>query len=351
LHQDSETSSKPSYFRGHFWGCLALLGEAPAKSFALPLWAEIHPEASPDSRATRMVREAGRISARLQESAFLVLDAFFAVGPVFKTAAQFGGQLHILTRAKKNIVAFQPPGARKRKQHGRPKVYGKKLKLFKLFDSRARKFQTTEAIIYRRKETVRYLTLDLIWKPVRGVLRFFLIETSRGQIILMSSELNMEVMVALRLYTARVSIESLFASLNNLLGGLAYHFWSKYLAPTSRRPIKSSANLPASSRPRQTNITLEAIHKFVATQLIVLGTLQLLAAHHADDIRQHAHCWLRTPCGDVPSEFVTRAALINMLRDNINAFAKKRITRFILRRQTTPQNIHGVLIDKQGKAA
>ena len=39
MHQDSETSSKPSFFRGHHWGCLSLLGQAAGKRFALPLWA------------------------------------------------------------------------------------------------------------------------------------------------------------------------------------------------------------------------------------------------------------------------------------------------------------------------
>ena len=54
LHQDSETSSKPSFFRGHHWGCLSLLAQAHGKRFALPLWAEIHPDDSQDARATRV---------------------------------------------------------------------------------------------------------------------------------------------------------------------------------------------------------------------------------------------------------------------------------------------------------
>ena len=34
LHQDSETASKPSFFRGHHWGALALLLRAGKKFFA-----------------------------------------------------------------------------------------------------------------------------------------------------------------------------------------------------------------------------------------------------------------------------------------------------------------------------
>ena len=339
MHQDSETSSKPTFFRGHHWGCLALLAQALTKSFALPLWAEIHPQDLPDSRATRLVQIAAQIALYLQTSAFLVLDAFFSVGPVFQAAAQSNGRIHILTRAKKNIVAYQiPPAARRRR--GRPRLYGKKLKLISLFDSRAADFLTAEAAVYQQKETVRYLLLDLIWKPVKGVLRFCLIESSRGRLILISSDLTLTFINALRLYTARVTIESLFATLKNLLGGLAYHFWSKYLAPVSRRPLKSTATIPASSRPQQTRNTLEAIHKFLALHLVVLGSLRLLSALRAHDIRRHAHCWLRTPCGDVPSEFVTRTALANFLRMNIRGFAKNWIAQFILHRQTVRRRKH-----------
>jgi hypothetical protein len=41
LHQDSETGSKPSYFRGHHWGCISLLVQACDKYFAVPLEATI----------------------------------------------------------------------------------------------------------------------------------------------------------------------------------------------------------------------------------------------------------------------------------------------------------------------
>ena len=41
LHQDSETGSKPSFFRGHHWGGIALLVQAGDKYFATPLWASI----------------------------------------------------------------------------------------------------------------------------------------------------------------------------------------------------------------------------------------------------------------------------------------------------------------------
>ena len=350
MHQDSETSSKPSFFRGHHWGCLSLLGQAAGKRFSLPLWAKIHPEASPDSRATRLVHIAADIGLRVQASIFLVLDAFFAVGPVFLAAAASNGRLHILTRAKKNVVAYQRPSSPRPHQRGRRRVYGKKLTLFNLFDSRADDFRTVEALVYQQKEKVRYLVLDLIWKPAHGILRFFLIETARGRLILMTSDLTLDALQALSLYTARVHIESLFASVKNLLGGLAYHFWSKYLAPVSRRPTHGSQPSPISSRPDRTRNTLAAIEKFLALHLIVLGALQLLAATCGDAVRQHAHCWLRTPGGKVPSDFISRTALANLLHANIRSFGKNLVTQFILRKQTPPQTTRKKPVERKRKA-
>ncbi len=87
------------------------------------------------------------------------------------------------------------------------------------------------------------------------------IETSHGRMILMSSDMTLGALQALNLSTARVRIESLFASVKNLLGGLAYHFWSKYLEPV----LAARVNI------------LAAIEKSLARHLIVLGTLPLWA--------------------------------------------------------------------------
>ena len=85
---------------------------------------------------------------------------------------------------------------------GRPHKYGKKLKLMTLFDYRfwKKKFNRVETTVYRKQETIRYLTLDLLWKPTKGRIRFFLIETSRGRIILMTPDPTLDPIIALQLY-------------------------------------------------------------------------------------------------------------------------------------------------------
>jgi len=230
-------------------------------------------------------------------------------------------------------------------------VYGQKLKLMNLYDTRPGDFLSAKALVYQQRETVRYLVLDLIWKPAKGLVRFILIETSRGRLILMSSDLTLGALQALSLYTARVRIESLFASVKNLLGGLAYHFWSKYLAPASRRPTRGTHPAPVSSRPDRTANTLAAIETFMALHLIVLGTLQLLAATCADAVREHARCWLRTPSGSVPSDFVSRTALANLLYADMRGLGKNPVTESIRRKQTPPQESRENPIARKRKAA
>ena len=122
------------------------------------------------------------------------------------------------------------------------------------------------------------MKLDLLWKPTKERLRFFLIETSRGRIILMTSDLSLEPAVTLRLYCERVKIEVMFDTLKNVMGGLGYHFWSKPLPPVSRRPARNDSPRPKSSRPELTQNTFRAIEKFVNVQFLVLGFLQLTAA-------------------------------------------------------------------------
>ena len=42
LHQDSETQSKPTYFRGHHWGLVGLLVGSLSQAWCLPLEARLH---------------------------------------------------------------------------------------------------------------------------------------------------------------------------------------------------------------------------------------------------------------------------------------------------------------------
>jgi len=324
-----------------------------SKYSAVPLWANIQEGltlftetggSKPLPKTVQIVEMAKQVALAMKTPAYLVLDAYFSVGPVFLAAAQelngCKNFVHILTRAKKNIVAYCDPPKKKKHQRGRPKKYGKKLKLKTLFDSKAKcyTFKKTRANIYGKDETIRYLILDLLWKPVKSKLRFILVETSRGRIILMTSDFNLDPVTAIQLYCRRVTIETLFDTLKNTLGGMSYHFWSQHLSPASRRPKKEKDQNQSSSNLIQTKNTLAAIEKFVNVQLLVVGMLQLIAKQFPNEVKKKAHCWLRTVSSNTPSEFVTKAALANVLKNNLSGFAKSWITHLIRKKQKTRKN-------------
>ena len=350
LHQDSETASKPSFFRGHPWGRIGILVRAGEKYFSTPLLASIQEglEAFADSgdphlpKTTSIVKMAQRVAMAMGGSAYLVLDAYFAVGPVFTTAAEqvnaAGDLVHILTRAKKNVVAYLSPPPRKEHPRGPSRKYGKKLRLMELFESRGDTFQTAEALVYDNSETIRYLTLNLIGKPIKGTWRFILFETARGRIILMTSDLTLDPIAALQLYCRRVTLETLFDTLKNTLGGMAYHFWSQYLSPASRRPRKKTLQRQSSSAPAKTQNTLAAIEKFVNVQLLVIGILQLPAKSYPEQIKAKAQCWLRTVTSNTPSEFVTQTAMAKTIKNNLYGLGKDWITQLIREKQIEHKN-------------
>lgn len=339
LHQNSETGSKPSFFRGHQWGCLGLLTRrGPDRVLSTPVWAEIHNGCTNGTRATRIVEVAIEVALSWGRHTYLVLDAFFASGPVFDAARRGGGAVEILTRAKKSYVGYLKPDQPKKRGRGRPRKYGKSIKLIDVFDDRKKEFKTIEMKVYGKTEPVRYLAMNLLWKPTKGEVRFIFIESSRGRIILMSSDLSLDPLVAVDLYCRRVFIETLFDTLKNLQGAGQYHFWSKYLQPASRRPIRKNKSEPYSTQPEKTDNTLAAIEKFMVINLLVVGTLQLLAKRFPAHIFGQSRCWLRTSCGPVPSEFVTRTALTNIIQRNLLSFGKDWITQLIRQKQNNPNN-------------
>ena len=257
LHQDSETQSKPSYFRGHCWGAIGLLIGSLTTPFCLPLELRLHPgfehlgPAHTPSRqwtlAERPVAMALAMAIQHAQPIVLILDAYFAVAPVFALAASLWSIAHqvpwvtLIGRAKNNYVAYFPVQAEPEKTRGRPRRYGDKITLMEVFDHR-HLFTTVTCQLYGQAEEVSIAALDLIWKPTGGLIRFVFAYTRLGPLVLMCSDLQQHPIEALQLYCTRVRVEVMFDVLKNLLVAFCYRFWSTYLPRHSRTP-KSNETL------------------------------------------------------------------------------------------------------------
>lgn len=339
LHQESETQSKPTYFRGHHWGVVGLLAGSLSQAFCLPLEARLHQgfahlrqeqqdDTQPQSLAIRLVDMALAFALRHDTPSILVLDAFFAIAPVFQRAAAVCSTalkqpyLFVITRAKKNYVAYEPAPPNEKPCRGRPRKYGKKVKLKDVFEAYREHFVTAPCRVYGHVETVSYLALNLLWKPIKAPLRFVFAITSRGPIILMCSDLEMAPLTAISLYCARVRVETMFAMLKHLLGVFTYRFWSKHLPRHSRKPKKNAAlKSPKAEHVGSVRITWQACERFVMLGCVALGLLQLVALKFPHQVWQGFNMFLRTRSRALPSERTVKAVIAQEVARNFRNVA------------------------------
>jgi hypothetical protein len=342
LRETSETQSKPSYFRGQCWGAIGVLVGTFSASFCLPLSLQIHQgfqhlrEAAPTLKlAERVLQMAVDFAAVHDRPSWLVLDAFFATEPVFRWAQSVWSvtlkqpYVQVITRAKKNYVAYFPPVLLKSGTRGRPRKFGDKLVLWEAFDQ-AFLFQEVTLSVYGREELVRIMAATLLWRPLGQYLQFVWAITSRGPILLMCSDLAAEPTLILELYCRRVRIEILFDTLKNILGAFRFHFWSQYLPRHSRRP-KTNHDLkpPKPEYLQQVLACWRAMEVFVFCACVAAGLLQLFSLKYKDGLWQRRVLYLRTRSRELPSENTVRQILAPMLAREFNRSCQNSLWRQI----------------------
>lgn len=326
LRETSETQSKPAYFRGQCWGAIGLLVGKLSACFCLPLSLRIHQgfqqvgeEKPACSLGERIVRMALDFAQANQRPSWLVLDAFFAVAPVFRLADSLWSValkqpfVQIITRAKKNYVAYCPPLPRQPGKRGRPRTYGDKLLLWEAFDHDYL-FQDIALEVYGRQETVRLMSAELLWRPLGQYLRFVWAITSRGPILLMCSDLEAAPELILALYCRRVRIETLFDTLKNVMGAFRFHFWSRSLPRHSRRPVSNRhLKTPRPERLQAVRDCWRAMETFVLCASIATGLLQGFSLQYHQGLWKRQILYLRTRSRELPSENTVRQILAPLL--------------------------------------
>jgi hypothetical protein len=355
LHQESETQTKPSYFRGHCWGAIGLLIGSVRAAFCLPIDLRIHQGhthlAQTDAKepmGDRLVQMAIEFSLNHDLAGVLILDAFFPSAAVFNLAASVWSitlkqpLLTLIIRAKSNCVAYCEPMHSERRRPGRPRKYGEKVHLMELFDH-THCFSKATCRVYGRVEQISIMAVNLLWEPTDSLIRFVLARTSRGPIILMCSDLSQDPVLALELYCSRVRIEIMFDMLKNLIFAFSYRFWSKHLPRHSRKPKKNS-NLEASSPQSLPTVKecWDAYERFVMLGAISLGLLQLIAIKFTHSVWSHHEAFMRTRSRGIPSERTVKSVIATLLLKDLHSLAPHAMLRKTQRRfgskQPLPSN-------------
>jgi len=349
LRQQSETQTKPSYFRGHCWGVTGLVVGSMAAPYCLPLALCIHlgmihigqvHESKSKKRTktmgTKVVLMALEFAVRHHILSILVLDAFFPSGAIFNLAASVWcvetqqPLLTLIVRAKKNCVGYHK--AKEYKGSGRRPKYGEKVILMESFDH-PHLFSKVTCQIYGKTETIDMAVFDLLWKPTGELIRFVLARTSLGCIVLMCSDLKQDSVAAIELYCIRIRIEIMLDLLKNLIGVFSYRFWSKKMPLHSRKPLKNTLLKPAPDHCLDTvKRCWEAYERFVMLGSISLGLLTLIAIKYKDEIWKQYEGYLRTRSREYPSERTVRYVIARLILKNFLISAPVGIMREIWNR-------------------
>jgi DDE superfamily endonuclease len=273
------------------------------------------------------------LAAALQTPVILVADAYYASRKVI--VPLLAAAHHLVTRVRKNTVAYKPAPRPKRRRRGRPRLYGTRVRLRDLLLDR-HAFQSVPSPVYGESDvTISYRCVNLLWRPVGRLVRFVLVhQPLRGSIMLMSTDLTMDPLDVIILYGYRFKIELGFRHALSVVGSYAYHFWMMAMTPIRR----ISGNQHMHHRPeryrQQVRRKLAAYHAHVQLGCIAQGLLQYLALSCGPTVWQLFRSWLRTMDPDrPPSELVVAHALRTSLPDFLAASPSDSILAKFLRRQ------------------
>lgn len=319
LHQSSENNSKASYIMGHSFQALAVLVRTAAgHAAAVPLASRIHEGLVwfPGDRRSLLDKLAAMFLetvSPMARPALLVADAYYASGKVIRPLLKEGHQL--LTRVRKNAVAYREAAQPKTARRGRPKMYGEKLQLRKYFDRREIFTPTLSPVYGESETTIFYRTEDLLWRPIGRLVRFvWVIHPVRGNVILMCTDCSIDPLTVIQTYGYRFKIEVGFRSAIHGIGTYAYHFWLKAMKPIRRREGKQYLHKKSDSYRKAVKRKVEAYHRFVQLGCIAQGLLQYLSFVHGKEVWRQFRSWLRTmKTGNPPSELVVSYALRSSL--------------------------------------
>ena len=250
--QSSESMTKPNMIWGHLFGAIGLLtGDPFGKMFCTPINADIedgvytirkweNEDYIKKSHVVQMVDQGIKVLKETNHSYFYALDRYFLSRDIIKTIATVNEEakiisgisknsMVIITKLKRNGIGYEEPekveGLKKR---GRPRLKGKAIKLYDLFESEKDNFKEIEIYMYGKMQKVRYFVKDCLWGlGYYRKMRFVLVQTGELKSILVSSDISIDAKTIMRVYSTRWKCEEQFLRAKQVLGSFAYHFWTK----------------------------------------------------------------------------------------------------------------------------
>lgn len=318
LHQASESNAKAEYIMGHSFQAVSVLTRAAKSVFAVPLAARIHEGVVHTNRDKRslldkMINLLSILDIR--QPFYFVADAYYASGKVVNGLLTQDN--HLVTRVRSNAVAYEPHVQQGKRKRGRPKIYGKKVALTKLFNDPQGWEDHVSPVYGEDGTTIALRVCDLLWRPAGCIVRFVAVRhPTRGRCLLMSTDTSLEAIEIIRLYGLRFKIEHAFKQAVHVIGAFSYHFWMKEMKPLRRRNGNQYLHRESKTYRDGVKRKIHAYHVFVQAGAVSQGLIQYLAACHPALVWKTFGSWLRTiRPGLAPSELVVATALRHCFPD------------------------------------
>ncbi len=315
LHQESDSNTKPEYISGHSCQAVSILIEAGKSFFALPLISRICEGVVYTNRDKRTLLDKIILVLNILEIKvpfYFIADAYYASAKIVLGLPNYAD---LITRARLNSVAYYEPVVPLKKKKGRPKKYGEKVKL-KSFFKKTKNMKKAMSPIYGDKDVeIQYLEVELLWRPVGKKVKFVIvIHPTRGKIILMTTDLKLDALKVIKLYSLRFKIEVSFKQSIHTVGTYLYHFWMKDMKPRKKNDGNKYLHRETKKYREKVERKIRSYHLHIQIGIIAQGLLQYLSVAFTEQVWENFGSWIKTiRPGVCPSEFVTSYALYNTL--------------------------------------